>query len=130
MASKAVRWGMTMAAALLAAAIAPAQAQDTPTYKCVARGGRVIYSQIPCAGARQLGGEKKRVNVKYEAPSQERATIARRAQLSVAQRQECTALDVRLKEQERELKAKGPAATLQDEMPLVHNKKRFRELHC
>lgn len=121
-----VRW--VLAAALLAAAT-QATADDVPTYKCGARGG-VVYSEKPCAGGRQLNAPKPRVNVRYEAPPQDRAKAARRARLTEEARSECTTLDGRLREQEGEFRAKGAAATLQDEMPLVHSKKRFRELGC
>jgi hypothetical protein len=70
------------------------------------------------------------VSVRYEAPPQDRAKAVRRAQLSEEARHECTALDVRLPEQEAELKAMGSAATIHDEMPLVSSKKRFRQLGC
>lgn len=121
-----VRWGLAVAAL---AAAAQAGAQDSPTYKCVAR-GQVVYSQTPCSGGRQLNTPKPRVNVRYDAPPQDRAKAARRAALTQEARAECTALDGRLREQETAFKAKGDAATLQDEMPLVHSKKQFRELGC
>jgi hypothetical protein len=124
-----MRWGMMVGAGLLLASL-EVGAQDTPTYKCVSR-GRVVYSQTVCPGGREVGpGGKPRVNVRYEAPSQGRAKIARRAALSAQAKQECTALDGRLVEQQRELKAKGDTVTLHDEMPLVFTKKRFRELKC
>ncbi len=56
--------------------------------------------------------------------------IARRAPLTPEARHECSALDHTLVEQEGALKAKGGAATIEDEMPLVRSKKRFRELRC
>lgn len=127
MAGKAMRWETALAATLLLAAT-QAGAQDTPTYKCAYKGG-VVYTQIPCNGAQEIGAPKKRVNVRYESPPQDRATIARRAKLSAEEKEECVALEQRMPEQERELKAKGDA-TLQDEMPLVFNKKRYRELGC
>lgn len=100
-----------------------------PMYKCVGKSG-VTYSQIPCPGGREVGTAATRATDKHREPPQERAVIARRAGLSAEDKQECRALDVRLKEQQRELKARGSAVTLQDEMPLVHSKKRFRELKC
>lgn len=121
-----VRW--VLAATVLAAAT-QANAEDVPTYKCGSRNG-VVYSEKPCAGGRQLNTPKPRVNVRYEAPPQDRARAARRAGLTEDARAECTTLDGRLREQEGEFRAKGAAATLQDEMPLVHSKKRFRELGC
>ena len=52
------------------------------------------------------------------------------AELSPEERQECSALDARLANEQAMLKAKGDAATLQDEMPLVRSQKRYRQLHC
>lgn len=121
-----VRWGF---AVVVLSVAGHAAADDTPTYKCVAR-GQVVYSEKPCAGGKQVGAPKPRVNVRYEAPPQDRAKAARRAALSEGARAECTSLEGRLREQEGELRAKGEGATLQDEMPLVHSKRRFRELGC
>jgi hypothetical protein len=129
MAMRATHWTITMAAAWLLLAASPAHAQNTPTYKCVSK-GRVVYSQIPCPGGRELGVAGPRRTDKHKAPPQDRATIARRSRLSPEDKQECKALDERLKQQEGELKAMGASATLQDEMPLVKNKQRFRELRC
>jgi hypothetical protein len=123
------RWTITMAAAWLLLAALPAQAQNTPTYKCVSK-GRVVYTQVPCAGGRELGAAGPKRTDKHKPPPQDRATIARRARLSPEEKQECRALDARLKQQEGELKAMGASATLQDEMPLVRSKQRYRELHC
>lgn len=125
------RWaGMLVAAGLMAASQAVV-ADNTPAYKCM-RGGTVTYSQAPCSAASKPLGEngKPRVNVRYEAPPQDRAKAARRAQLSEEARGECTALEGTMRAQEGQIKAKGDALTLQDEMPLVHSKKRFRELGC
>ena len=129
MGTRATRWTITMAAAWLLLAAAPSQAQDTPTYKCASK-GRVVYTQIPCPGGRMLGAAGPRRSDKHQAPPQDRATIARRARLSAEEKQECKALDARLKQQEGELKAIGASATLQDEMPLVKSKQRYRELRC
>jgi hypothetical protein len=129
MPARAMRWGMASAGLLALAFACGAQAQETPAYKCVSK-GRVVYSQIPCAGARPIGSARPRVNVRYETPSQDRAKIARRATLSEAERHECTGLDARLRDQEAEVRSRGDAATLQDEMPLVHTRKRYRELKC
>jgi len=127
MAGSTVRWGSVLVAAALLAAGA-SHAQDEPTYKCVRR-GVVTYSQMPCGG-KPIGQAKRRVNVRYETPPQDRAKAARRATLSEAARHECSVLDGSLQAQQEELKAKGDAATLQDEMPLVRAKKRYRELKC
>lgn len=128
MSGMAMRWGMGLV--VLAALQAPldAQAQDTALYKCRAN-GRVVYTQIPCGG-KPLNEPRPRVNVRYETPSQDRARIARRATLTAEARQECGALDTRMQAQEAEFKSKGDAGTLEDEMPLVRSKKRYRELKC
>ena len=128
MAGSAIRWGIALGALVLAHA---GEASAGATYKCMQR-GKVVYTQIPCAaGAKPLGEDgKPRVNVRYETPPQTRAVIAKRAPLTPEARQECSALDHTLAEQEGALKSKGGAATLDDEMPLVRSKKRFRELKC
>lgn len=131
MSSMAIRWGTAFAAVVALGAACNVSGQENPTYKCVAR-GRVVYTQIPCSGgAKPMGAAgKPRVNVRYDAPPQDRAVAAKRASLSPGERHECSGLDQRLHEQETELKAKGAAATLDDEMPLVRSRKRFRELKC
>lgn len=119
-----------MCAAAILMAAAGAQAQ-TPAYKCTSRGGAVTYSQVPCAaGVRPVNQRTPTATDKARQPPQDRARIARRAPLSPEQRQECYGLDGTLAEQERALKAKGADATLDDEMPLVRSKKRYRELRC
>ena len=125
MVAMAMRWGIPLLA--LVAMQAHGQSGDTPIYKCRAK-GEVVYTYVPCGKALDQG--KPRVNVRYETPSQDRAKIARRSVLSAEARQECTALDARMHEQEAEFKSKGAAATLEDEMPLVRSKKRYRELKC
>lgn len=133
MAGTGTRVGVLAAAAWLLLAAAPAGAQEapalTPTYKCHAN-GRVIYTQIPCAGGRELGPGGAKTPERYKTPPQDRAKAARRAQLTPEARQECTALEGRMKEQEAELKAKGTEPTIQEETPLVKTKLRFRELKC
>lgn len=132
MAGTGTRKGVLAAAAWLFAA-APAGAQEapalTPTYKCQAN-GKVVYTQIPCPGGRQLGSSGARVAEKYKTPPQDRAKAARRAQLTPEARGECTALEGRMKEQEAALKAKGTEPTIEEETPLVKAKLRFRELKC
>jgi hypothetical protein len=123
-----MRWGFAIvAAAGLLAAAGPASAQVA--YKCAAP-GRVTYSDRPCAGARPVGVAAPHHADKWKAPPQDRATLARRALLPAQAKQECRALDARLREQEAMLKTRGTAATLQDEMPLVATKKQYRELKC
>lgn len=117
-----------LAAATLWLAAAPVTVQAT-TYKCAA-GGATIYSDRPCTGARPLEKKKPPRTDRSRPVPQDRATIARRAVLTEEARAECRQLDTRLVQQQAELKAKGEGATLEDEMPLVFTKKRFRELHC
>ena len=128
MPGKAMRWGTACAAIVALHLASDAQAQ-TPTYKCVSK-GRVVYTQFQCGDAKPMNSGRPRVNVRYETPSQDRAKIARRSTLTAQAREECGVLDHRLQEQEAEVKARGDAATLQDEMPLVRSKKRYRELKC
>ena len=116
------------AAATLWLAASPLHAQDT-AYKCSSRGG-TTYADRPCAGGRMLGPAGPRKTDKTRAVPQDRAKIARRAMLSEEARAECKALDVKLAGQKAELKAKGEAVTLDDEMPMVFTQKRFRELRC
>jgi hypothetical protein len=125
----AVAW---MKGALLAAAALlawQAGAQQPAAYRCGSRGA-VTYSQVPCPGGRAVGVKPPRVTDKSRPPPQDRAVAARRASLSPEDRQACRALDQRLRDEERALRARGAAATLQDEMPLVHAKRQFRELKC
>ena len=131
MLSKAMRCPMLLGAALLLAAL-PAGAQDvstSATYKCHSN-GRVVYTQVPCAGGEIIGSGAPRRADKHREPPQDRAFLARRAQLPAETRKQCGELDALLKEQQAELKAKGSAATLQDETPLVKSKLRYRELKC
>ena len=115
--------------ALLALAWGPAAAQQQPTYRCAGKSG-VTYTEKPCPGGREVGGSGRRVTDKSVPPPQDRATIARRAPLSAEAKQECKALDGSMRTQKAQLKALGTGATLQDEMPLVHNQKRYREIGC
>ncbi|MBC5782124.1 hypothetical protein H8N03_04150 [Ramlibacter sp. USB13] len=127
MARMAMRWGMGLFALAVLHLPGPAGAQETAMYKCYAK-GQVVYSQMPCG--KPLNQPKPRVNVRYETPSQDRAKIARRATLTAEARQECSALDATMHEQEAGVRAKGDAATIEDEMPLVRSRKRYRELKC
>ena len=114
--------------ALLALACGPAAAQQA-TYKCAGRSG-VTYTEKPCAGGREVGATARRVTDKSVAPPQDRATIARRATLTPEERQECRSLDGLMRDQQAQLKSLGAGASLQDEMPLVHNKRRYRDIGC
>jgi hypothetical protein len=121
------------AAAWLLLAAAPVCAQDEkvtpPTYKCSSN-GKVLYSQTACPGGREIAPSGAHRTDKYRPPPQDRAKAARRAQLTPEARQECTGLEVQIKQQDAEFKAKGPGATVQDETPLVKSKLRFHELKC
>jgi hypothetical protein len=119
---------LAAALALMALAYGPAAAQQT-TYKCVS-GTRVTYTQVPCAGGQELGTRGRRVTDKSVPPPQDRATLARRATLSAEEKQECRSLDGTMRDQQAHLKALGSGASLDDEMPLVRNKKRYREIGC
>lgn len=123
-----VRWMPALMAGWLVLASAPAGAAD-PVYRCASRNG-VTYSQAPCAGGRQLGQEAPRRTSRAKVPPQDRATRAKRALLSPQDRQECRNLDVAMREQSAALAARGDAATLADETPLIKSKLRFRELRC
>jgi hypothetical protein len=119
---------LAAALALTALAYGPAAAQQT-TYKCV-NGSRVTYSQVPCPGGHELRTGGRRVTDKSVPPPQDRATLARRSTLSAELKQECRSLEGTMRDQQAQLKALGSGASLQDEMPLVHNKKRYREIGC
>jgi len=118
---------LAAALALTALAYGPAAAQTT--YKCVNRSG-VTYSQVPCPGGKELGSGARKATDKSVPPPQDRATVARRSTLTAEERQECRSLEVKMRDQQAQLKALGSGASLQDEMPLVHNKKRYREIGC
>ncbi|HEY0822328.1 MAG TPA: hypothetical protein VGD76_00965 [Ramlibacter sp.] len=133
MAGQGTRAGMVMAVAWLLLA-GPALGQQEPpprkpAYKCVSK-GRVVYTEVACPGGREVGPAGARRTDRYKTPPQDRAKLARRAQLTPEARQECTALEGRMKQQEAELKARGPSVTIQDETPLIKAKLRFRELKC
>ena len=128
MAGTTSRWAMVVGATGMLLA-GPALAQERPTYKCVTAAG-VTYSEIPCRGARELGATASRATERHREVPQDRAVIARRARLTGEEREECRSLDARMKEQQAQVKAKGDTVTLQDEMPLVRSKARYRELKC
>jgi hypothetical protein len=121
-------WKAAVAALLVSCALqAPAQGA---AYKCVVH-GTVTYSQVPCPGARPVAAApRSHPTDKWKPPPQDRAVTARRSVLTREERQECRALDLQLARQERFVQSRGAAATLDDEMPLVQSKKRFRELRC
>lgn len=122
------RWMRVAAVAGFALCAWPVLAQDA-AFRCPSR-GTAKYSDIPCTGGRPVGPGAPRATDKSKAPPQDRAVAARRAKLSPEDRQECSVLDIRMREEQRMLKAKGTAVTLQDEMPLVRMKKKSREMKC
>jgi hypothetical protein len=115
---------------LTASGLSGAQAQR-PIYKCPAKGGGVVYTHVPCGSANPLGAKKPAASSpRHVTPPQDRAKAMRRAQLKPEVREQCEALEEAMEQQEAELKAKGAAATITDEQPLVMNRKQFRELRC
>lgn len=134
----AVRGHWKALAALALACCAPAAgAQEQPGgiatsdgfYRCPTP-GRVTYSQVRCPGGKLVGPRGSRESSRWQPVPQDRAVVARRARLSAEDRQECATLDRSMRQEERLLKAKGEAVTLDDEMPLVRMKKKFRETKC
>lgn len=126
-----VRWMPQSLAACLALtglACGPAVAAP-PTFKCVNTSG-VTYSQMPCPGGRELAPAGRRVTDKSVPPPQDRATLARRATLSADEKKECRTLDGTMRDQQAQLKSRGDRVTIEDEMPLVRNQKRYREIGC
>lgn len=121
-------WMNAALLAVVALAGSPAGAQAA-AYRCYS-GGTVQYSQVPCPGGRAVGAPARRVTDKSKPPPQDRAVAAKRAVLTPQERQECRALDRTLRDEERAVRLKGAAVTIEDEMPLVRAKKRFRELKC
>jgi hypothetical protein len=115
---------------LTATTLSNAQAQR-PIYKCPTKGGGVVYTHVACDPANPLGTRKPAASSpRHVAPPQDRAKAMRRAQLKPEVREQCEVLEDTMGQQEAELKAKGAAATITDEQPLVLNKKQFRELRC
>jgi hypothetical protein len=99
-----------------------------PIFRC-ASGGGVTYSHVPCPGGKEVGAENKAVS-RYSTPPQDRAKQMRRAELTAEVRQECENLDAAITREQASLRAKGDAATITDEQPLVKSKLRARQLRC
>ncbi|MDB5900073.1 MAG: hypothetical protein JWP22_3726 [Ramlibacter sp.] len=121
-------WLIVLCGVLFAAAQAGAE-DDPPAYKCVNRTG-TTYSQVRCPGGKPLNVRPVQHTDRSAQVPQGRAIAAKRARLPPQDRQECQSLDVLLVEQQAQLKAKGSAVALDDEMPLVQSRKKFRELRC
>src|SRR5689334_915973 len=84
------------AALLVLGALGASQvgAQDPPqAYRC----GPHTYSQVACTGGRPVGARPHRETDKSKKPPQDRAVAAKRAVLAPEARQECRALDVKLR---------------------------------
>jgi hypothetical protein len=111
------------------AVLAATQAGAQPAYKCSTRNG-VTYSQVPCAGAREVASPRRKTTDRYAVPPQDRARLAQRAQLPPAKREECKALDARLVEEQAALAKLPQPATPADEKALLNAKMRYRKLHC
>ena len=124
-----IRWlSLLCAAGWLAAA--PVQAQVANTYKCQDAKGKVIYTEKPCVGAKDLDEKKVKADARKEKPPQDRARAANRAKLSPETLQKCDALAVTIKDQEAELKAKAQPVNPEDERPLTQSRKQYREMKC
>lgn len=121
------RW--KWAAAFIALLAVHAQAQESPAYRCDSKRG-VTYTDIPCLGAREVGATKSRTTNRHAVPPQDRAKLARRAQLTPESRQECETLDVQIRELDSIVKAKGNTVTADDERPLVQSRLKAREMRC
>lgn len=127
-----IRWMMVAgwAGALLLAA-GTAAAQDRPAFRCK-QGERVVYTNTPCEGGRQVTHvpRKPASSARHMSVSQDRAKAARRAQLTPEARQECERLDVTLPPLEDGVKAQGANVTPEDERSLTEARKKYRELKC
>ncbi|MDB5860114.1 MAG: hypothetical protein JWQ76_3803 [Ramlibacter sp.] len=110
-------------------ALAAMQAGAQPAYKCSTRSG-VTYSQVPCAGAREVGAPRISKSDRNAVPPQDRAHRVQRASLTPAKRQECELLDTRLVEERAALSKLPQPATPADEKALLNVKMRYRKLHC
>jgi len=97
-----------------------------PPYKC----GAHTYSDLPCTGGREVGAAKPRRLDHNATPPQDRAKLARRAELKPEVRQQCEALDVQLMEQQAALDKLPQPVTPTDERELTQSKLKFRKLHC
>ncbi len=123
------RWIHGVAAAVLLV-LGASQAQAQTVYRCPHKGG-VTYSQTLCPGGQPMADKpSKKAAARYAVPPQDRAKAARRAELTPEARQECSALDKSIPEQEAFVRTRGAALTPDEERPLVKGRLRFRELRC
>lgn len=128
---------LLVAASLVLAAAAPAVAQEQPTlqmpplqqpvYKC----GPHAYTHVPCAGGHQLG--EKRVSRTFDRntpPPQDRARQMARAQLPPETREQCSALESRIRDGESRLRARTEPPSEAEEGELAIQRVHYRELRC
>ena len=109
--------------------LAATQAGAEPAYKCSTRNG-VVYSQVPCAGAKEVAASRSGKADRYAVPPQDRARRVQRQSLPPETQQECNALDTRLVEEQAALDKLPQPATAGDEKALLNAKMRYRKLHC
>ena len=117
--------GLVAGAIVLAATQADAQ----PAYKCSTRDGGVTYSQVPCAGARDVTAPRSSKADHNAVPPQDRAHRVQRASLPPEKQAECKVLDTTLVEEQAAL-SRLPQPTPADEKGLLTAKMRYRKLHC
>ena len=115
--------------AACALALAASQAGAQAAYKCTTRDG-VIYSQVPCAGAHEVGAPRKHVSDRNTPPPQDRAKRVQRASLTPEKREECNALDTTLADEEAALAKLPQPPTPAEEKNLLNARMRYRKLHC
>jgi hypothetical protein len=111
--------------ALLAAGGAAAQ----PAYKCWSK-GQVVYTDVPCAGARAVDAPRKHSANRHVVPPQDRAKRANRARLSPENQRQCEALDAQLREQQAALARLPQPVTAADEREWLQTRLRHRQKHC
>jgi hypothetical protein len=110
-------------------ALAATQAGAQAAYKCSTRNG-VTYSQVPCAGGREVGAPRSHASDRNAVPPQDRAHRVQRASLPPEKREECKALDTKLAAEKAALAKLPQPATPAEEKGLLNAKMRYRKLHC
>lgn len=125
-----MRWMPVLCAGLLLVAAGGAGAQDRPMFRCNVK-GKVTYQHTPCPGGKQVNAKKaKKTDPRTQKPPQDRAKAANRARLTPEDRKTCEGLEVTIPQLEDGVKARGAAASPEDERSLTEAKKKFRELKC
>ncbi|NML44991.1 hypothetical protein HHL11_14630 [Ramlibacter sp. G-1-2-2] len=97
-----------------------------PSYKC----GAHTYSDRPCTGGREVGAAKPHRLDHHATPPQDRAKLARRAELKPEVRERCEALDTQLVEQQAALDKLPQPVQPSDERELVQSKLKYHQLRC